>query len=78
MIHEKQLKEYNFADLSQYFDHIIESKINGQLSQVTSLFKKLNKEQKKEFLSYLADQTQSESGSNTIYYQTLKYCIELI
>lgn len=62
----------------QKFQYIIESKINGQNEQVTKLFKKLTKEQRKDFLSYMADQIDWEVTHGTIYYDVLKYCIELI
>lgn len=80
MNHErlKLLRDLNFTSMDQYFEYIIESKINGNHSQVEKLFKQLKKEQRKEFLSYLADQLESNTNGNTVYYELLKYCIELI
>jgi len=65
-------------NLELKFEQIIESKINGQNKQVTTQFKNLKRDEKKEFLSYLADHVERENNGNTIYYQLLKFCIELI
>ena len=53
MISKKDLKDYEFRTIESYFDYIIDSRINGNFSQVKSLFNKLNKQQKKLCLKYL-------------------------
>jgi adenine C2-methylase RlmN of 23S rRNA A2503 and tRNA A37 len=35
-----------------YFEYLIDSHINGQFSQCKELFKKLSKDQKREFINY--------------------------
>jgi hypothetical protein len=47
---DKLLKSYNFIDLSEYFDMIIESVINGQIAQSKEQFNAMPKEFKKSFI----------------------------
>lgn len=53
MITKTKLKEYEFNTIEDYFNYIVESKINGNFSQVKNLLKELDKEQKKYFIQYL-------------------------
>ena len=53
MVHKKDLKDYNFDSIEVYFNYILESKINGQYSQVQKLINELSKNQKKQFINYL-------------------------
>ena len=53
MIGKKTLKDYDFKSIEDYYNYIVESQINGNHSQVKSLFKKLTNEQKNEFFFYL-------------------------
>ena len=78
MIGKSTLKAYGFKDMQEYYDMIVDSKINGQIEQCREQFNSCNKEQKKEFLSYLADETERENNGNTVYYQLLKLLIEEI
>lgn len=66
MISNKTLKAYNFETLFNYFEYIIESKINSQHKQVENLIKDLSKEQKKTFLSYYND-PQFKDRKDTAY-----------
>lgn len=68
----------DFQTIEDYFGYIESSKINGNISQVRTLFRDMPKEYRKEFLSYLADQVERESNGNTVYYQLLKLLIEEI
>lgn len=68
----------DFETVEEYFNYIIDSKINGQLDQVKSLFRDMPKEYRKDFLSYLADEVERENNGNTVYYQLLKLLIEQI
>ena len=52
MISKKDLKNYEFRSLENYFDYISESIINGQTSQAKDLFNKLNDRQKAQALKY--------------------------
>lgn len=52
MVSKKELNQYEFIHLDNYFEYIIESQINGQKMQVSELIKKLSKNQKKLALNY--------------------------
>ena len=47
------LKVYGYESIEDYFNYIVDSDINGQSAQVKNLFKKLDPEQKREFIIYL-------------------------
>jgi ribosomal silencing factor RsfS len=53
MVSKKDITALDFSTLEQYFDYIVESKANGNYSQVTELINKLSKDQKKEFIKHL-------------------------
>lgn len=53
MISKQDLKDYEFKDIDQYYDYVIDSEINGQFSQVRRLIKNLSKKQKLDFICYL-------------------------
>ena len=38
MVSKKELKDYEFADITEYYDYILESKQNGQHNQAKELF----------------------------------------
>ena len=70
MISKKDLKNYEFRSLENYFDYISESIINGQTSQAKELFNKLNRQQKAQALKYfvcgLSEYCDDESRTNTL------------
>ena len=47
---EKLALEYNWNTKEEYFDYIIESRINGQTQQVRSLFNAMTADDRREFL----------------------------
>ena len=53
MIGKSTLKGYEFNSITDYYDYIVESKINGNFEQVRNLTKRLSGEQKAEFLHYV-------------------------
>ena len=53
MISKTTLKEYEFKTIEDYFNYIVDSKINGQYSQVKHLIKQLSKDQKLLLFRYL-------------------------
>ncbi len=53
MVTKKQIQGLDLETLEDYFDYIIESKVNGQRTQARELFNELSKEQKKEFFNYV-------------------------
>ena len=66
------IKEYEFETEEQFYDYIIESKINGQRSQVIELFNYLPEDNQAYFLNqYLND--------NDPYHQAVKeICIKVL
>jgi hypothetical protein len=71
------VRAHDFYETDDYFQYILSSKINGQINQCCSLFKKMPKEYRKEFLSYLADQIFSD-GRDRESFELLKLLIEEI
>lgn len=55
MISKKDLAGYEFNDIEQYYNYIVESEINGQFEQMRELIKELNKNQYLDFMVYLQD-----------------------
>lgn len=53
MIGKRALKVYGWTQIEQYFDYIVESKINGNHQQVRDLVKDLSKSQKRLLCNYL-------------------------
>ncbi|MAF50769.1 MAG: hypothetical protein CMH64_01630 [Nanoarchaeota archaeon] len=53
VIGKNTLKLYEYDNIEQYFNYIIESYLNGNLGQVRDLIKDLSNDQKKDFLMYL-------------------------
>jgi len=53
---QKLLKEYEVKEVSNYFDIIIESFINGNREQAKTQFKAMPKVQKKQFLHHLIEE----------------------
>ena len=66
MISKKTLKEYEFKCIEDYFNYIIESKINGNYSQVKDLIKNLSKEQKRDFIAFIKDCPQDDDNDYII------------
>lgn len=60
MVSKTYLKAYGFKTMEDYFDYILLSKINGQYTQVSALILKMSKEQKRECLVWLNQQTKTE------------------
>ena len=55
------LKSYGFIEIDEYFNYIIESKINGNSGQVIDLMQKLNKDQRISFFQYMIDNNYHKS-----------------
>jgi hypothetical protein len=53
MVSKKALKIYGFKTMEEFFDYIIDSKINGQSTQCVTLIKEMSLKQMKYFLKYL-------------------------
>lgn len=53
MITNKDLKSYEFKTIEEYFDYVLESKINGQHKQAKEFFKKLSEKQRNDFFDYV-------------------------
>ncbi len=55
MVSLETLKEYNFKTITDYYEHILLSIINGQRKQAETLAKKLSTAQKVDAVEYLED-----------------------
>ena len=55
MIGKKTLKDYGYKEITDFYNYIVDSYINGNFTQVKALFKKLNKEQREEFINFLEE-----------------------
>ena len=50
MISKKTLESYEFETIEDYFEYIIQSKINGSFKQVEELVAAMSRAQNKEFI----------------------------
>ena len=53
MISKKDIKEYDFNTIQDYYEYIVESIINGQRTQARNLIKDLSKAQRAEAYYHL-------------------------
>ena len=53
MISKKDLKDYEFYSIEEYYDYLVDSKINGKFTQVKELIHDLSPTQKKDAIDYL-------------------------
>lgn len=53
MITKKLLKDFQFQEIDNYFEYIIDTYTNGQFKQMKELISKLSKQQKKDFVIFL-------------------------
>ena len=53
MISKKYIKELEFENIEDIYNYIIDSELNGAISQFKELINKLSKEQYKEFFSFI-------------------------
>jgi len=60
MVSNKTLKSYDFDNLNEYFEYVLDSHTNGQIKQMNDLINKLSKNQKIEFLQFLSEFGQNE------------------
>lgn len=61
MISKKYIKDLGFNELNDVYNYIVESKINGNYSQTKELLKKLSKDQRKDFITYLENTTDQKT-----------------
>lgn len=55
MVSQKLIKSLDFQNITEYFDYIIDSIINGNKQQAKDLFVKLSSKQKEIFYLFLND-----------------------
>lgn len=55
MVSQKLIKSYDFQNITEYFDYIIDSIINGQNKQAKQLFVDLSAKQKLDFYVFLKE-----------------------
>jgi hypothetical protein len=53
MVSKKDIQSLDFKTIEEYFEYIVDSKINGNYNQANELFNDLSKTQKKDFIEYL-------------------------
>lgn len=53
MLSKQLLKDYECKTIEDYFDIVIVSRINGNISQAKEQFKKIEKSRRSEFLDYV-------------------------
>ena len=68
MISKKDLQAYEYNSMEDYFDYVVESRINGNFSQVKRLIKDMSKKQKLSFQEFLYNE------NNLIESDARKYC----
>ena len=56
MITQKDLKEYQFSGIVQYFDYVLESIVNGQRKQARDLVSRMSQRQRNQFAVYLENE----------------------
>jgi hypothetical protein len=62
MVSKKELNDYEFADITEYYDYILESRQNGQHKQAKELFAVFSDKQREDFFNYV---------ENTYYYDAM-------
>lgn len=67
MISKKYIKDLEFNDLNEFFNYVLESKINGNYSQTKEFIKKMNNKQFKDFLLFLKEYSQENLNEEFIY-----------
>ena len=59
MISKKDLEDYEFETMEDYFDYVVVSRINGNFSQVKDLVKDMSNKQYNGFIRYVIDSTEA-------------------
>jgi hypothetical protein len=75
---KRLLKAYNFTTIDEYYDYIIENQINGNFTQVKSLFIELPLINRKYFLLRLVSALEIDNVAQAAHYAVLKSCINLM
>jgi hypothetical protein len=52
MVSKKTILGYEFSDIYEYFQYVVDSRVNGQIKQAKDLYKKLSKAQKTDFWAW--------------------------
>jgi len=53
MISKQYIKDLEFNNIEEFFNYVVESKINGNYTQTKEFIKKMNTEQRHDFKFYL-------------------------
>lgn len=73
MVGISTLRAYDFTSLDDFFNYIIESKLNGNFDQTRNLIDKLSKDQRIMFFQYMTGQQQLQVNDyNTFTYLVIK------
>ena len=60
MISKQYIKDLEFKTIDDIYNYIVESEINGAISQFKELINKLSNDQFKDFLMYISENGNSE------------------
>ena len=66
MITKKLIRCFEFENIYQFYDYVVESKVNGNNSQCKDLVKQMNKYQFIEFMDYLAQEDTSNKSNREL------------
>ena len=77
MVTQETLSSYDMTYMTDYYDYIIESYVNGQRKQGNELYAALSKGQRVEMLDYFVTLYHYEALDNDIYLTDASGCIDL-
>lgn len=75
---KRLLKVYNFKTIDDYYQYIVESQINGNSTQVKSLFIDLPRANRKDFLLRTLSNLEINNANQSAHYSVLRSCIAII
>lgn len=78
MVSKKTIKSYGFETIEEYFNYIIDSKINGNRQQAQKLYNNLSARQKNEFTRwyltfYYYDAVDNDTTAEHEYFNLITY-----
>lgn len=75
---KRLLKVHNFKTIDDYYQYIIESQINGDFTQVKSLFIDLPRANRKDFLIRTLSSLEIDNTNQSAHYSVLISCIAIM
>jgi hypothetical protein len=68
MVSKKTIKGYGFSTLFEYFEYILEGRVNGNISSCRELIMQLSKPQAIDFISWLAGEGKNADNKGDYEY----------